>query len=268
MDWSKTKTIFIIVFSILNVFLFTLYLNRYTEGQNIEVLSSTTVEERLAIDNINVSKASSVMVEDAYYVSGSVHKFESQEIEKLENQTIEFKPESQIVGTFIEPLPITEENKLEKLVQDNIIKGSSYGLWKIDEENRNATFFQKVNDRLVYYNQKARLVVYWNEENELVRYEQTMLDNLEDYSESKNLLPTIQAMSNLYSKGLLVANSTVTDISLGYSTLVQQADTQVFAPTWRILVEREDGKIDEHFVNAVEGRIIEIPTEEDSSAVK
>lgn len=251
MDWNKTKTIFIIVFSILNVFLFSLYLNRYTEGQNIEVLSTTTTEERLKLDNINVSKASSVTVEEAYYVSGSVHNFSSEELEKLENQTWEFKPDSQIVGTFVKPLPISEENSLETLVRDNIFKGSLYGLWKIDEEAHMATFFQKVNNRLVYYNQKAKLVVYWNEKIELTSYEQTILDNLEDYSEAKNLLPTIQAVSNLYSKGLLVANSTVTDVSLGYSTLVQQADTQVFAPTWRILVEREDGKIDEHFVNAV-----------------
>ena len=268
MDWNKTKTIFIIVFSIFNVFLFSLYLNRYTAGQNIEVLSSTTTEERLKVENINVSKASSVTVEEAYYVSGSVHNFKPEEIEELENQTVEFKPDAQIVGTFIKPIPITEENSIETLISDNIFKGSSYGLWKKDEEARMAIFFQKVNDRLVYYNQKAKLVVYWNENNELISYEQTILDNLEDYSESKNLLPTIQAVSNLYSKGLLVANSTVTDISLGYFTLVQQAETQVFAPTWRILVEREDGTIDEHFVNAVEGRIIEIPTEVDSSAVE
>ena len=54
MDWNKTKTIFIIVFSILNVFLLSLYLGRYNESQQMDKPSDTPISEKLAIDNIKI----------------------------------------------------------------------------------------------------------------------------------------------------------------------------------------------------------------------
>ncbi|TQR20044.1 hypothetical protein FG384_09105 [Psychrobacillus vulpis] len=267
MDWNKTKTIFIIVFSILNVFLFSLYLNRYNDASKVQVPSDTPIEERLLLDNIKFPKLES-LVQEASYVSGNVHLFSEEELNKLSNQTIEMKNGSELVSIFNKPLPITEENSLEKLVHDNVLKGDSYGLWKIDEENNSAILFQKVNSRLVYYNPNAMLIVHWNDEKEIIQYNQTILDNLEDYNESKNLLPYMQAIKVLYSRGLLKPDSTVKEIKLGYSTLAQVTETQVFAPTWHVLVELSDKTSEEYFVNAVEGRIIEIPKETEQLEVE
>ena len=50
----------------------------------------------------------------------------------------------------------------------------------------------------------------------------------------------IEAINTLYSRDYLKKDSTVTNISLGYSTLIQLTKTQVFAPTWRVRVELED----------------------------
>jgi len=38
---------------------------------------------------------------------------------------------------------------------------------------------------------------------------------------------------------------------------VQLTEKQVFAPTWRVHVELHDGKNEDYFINAVEGKIIE-----------
>ena len=46
-------------------------------------------------------------------------------------------------------------------------------------------------------------------------------------------------------------------MTLGYSTLVQVTETQVFAPTWHVRVELKDGIIEDYFINAIEGKIIE-----------
>lgn len=258
LDWNKTKTIFIIVFSILNVFLVTLYLNRYNDGIDIEKANDIPIEDQLFVDNIKVPKAEA-LIKQASYVSGKVHMFNQEEIEKLTNQTAVVKNNYQLFSTFKEPLPITEENTIEKLLKENIISGSSYGLWKEDEENNSATFFQKVNNRLVYHNSNAKVVAYWNDDKELIGYEQTLLDNLEDFNKPQNLLSTTQAINALYFKLLLKPNSTVKEIKLGYSTLALEAETQVFAPTWHLNVELADGTEEDHFVNAVEGRVIEIP---------
>ena len=89
MDWNKTKTIFIIVFSILNVFLLSLYLNRYNESQQIGERNETPIEEKLILDNIKILEPGS-QIKEASYVSGNVHNFSLDEIEKkLDNQTVE-----------------------------------------------------------------------------------------------------------------------------------------------------------------------------------
>lgn len=255
------------MFSVLNVFLFSLYINRYNAALEVVELSDTPIEERLLLDNITVPKMDTV-IQEAAYVSGNVHLFEPTELEKIQNQEIELKEGYLLSGTFKDALQITEENTLEKLVHDNVFKGSSYKLWKKDEENQSAIFFQYVNDRLVYNNQNAKIIVYWNDEKELIRYEQTLLDNLEDFKESQSLLSPMQAIKVLYKRALLKPESEVKEIKLGYSTLAQLTDTQVFAPTWHIFVELPDGTSEDYFVNAVEGRIIEIPKEAEAVEVE
>ena len=47
-------------------------------------------------------------------------------------------------------------------------------------------------------------------------------------------------------------------MKLGYSTLIQVTQTQVFAPTWEVRVQVADGKEEQYFVNAVEGKVIDI----------
>lgn len=244
-----------------------LYVNRYNDAQNVVEPMDTPIEERLLSDNIKVPKTESY-IQEASYVSGNVHLFSIEELDELTDQTLEVKDGFQLIGTFEEPLPITTEDSLEKLVKANVIRGDSYGLWKIDEEEQSATFFQKVNDRLVYHNKNAQVIVYWNDEKELIGYEQTVLDNLEDYDEVKKLVSPMLVIKVLYSSSLLKADSTVKDIRLGYSTLATLTETQVFAPTWYVPVELSDGTMEEYFVNAVEGRISEIPKKTEQPEVK
>lgn len=267
MDWNKTKTIFIIVFSILNVFLLSLYMNRYNESQQIGKSNDTSIEEKLFLDNIKILETDN-KIKEASYVSGNVHNFSLEEIEELDNQTVEIPTSYQIVSTFKEPIKITDENTLEKIVHEQVIRGSTYGLWKKDEENKTAILFQQVNKRFVYYNTNAKLVVHWNDDNELIGYEQTILDDLENYKVSQKLLPHLQAITTLYGNSQLKPDSTIKEIELGYSTLAQLTETQVFAPTWHILVELLDGTIEEYFVNAVEGRVIEIQKETEQTVVE
>ena len=75
--------------------------------------------------------------------------------------------------------------------------------------------------------------------------------------EAKAYLP-IQVLQALYSKGLLPMDSRIISMKLGYSTLVQTRQTQVFAPTWEVRVRNAEGQVTEHFVNGIEGKVIDI----------
>ncbi|MET1014870.1 MAG: two-component system regulatory protein YycI [Paenisporosarcina sp.] len=260
LDWNKTKTIFIIVFSILNVFLYSLYLNRHNASLEIEPLSEASISERLQAENIQYESLAKT-IEPESYIAGNVRIFSSDNIEPRENQSFEIVDAgSKLVATFKNPVAtpnVKDAASFEDFAVKNIDNGSFYKLWKIDKEAGKAVLFQTVKDRLIYYNSGATLTIYWNEESEIIRYEQTQFVELEDFPETVDLLPEEEAVSVLYNNNVLQPNSTILNLVLGFSTLVQFTESQVFAPTWRVRVKLEDGSEEDYFVNAVEGKIIE-----------
>ena len=143
----------------------------------------------------------------------------------------------------------------------NVYEGASYLLWDVDLEQREAMFFQRVNDRTLYYNENGFVKVYWDAEGQVYQYEQTMLENLGELDQQENIMPPLQIISILYAKNLLKSDARITSMKLGYYTLVQFTQTQVFAPTWEVRVRTADDKEEEYFVNAVEGKVIDLQIE-------
>ncbi|QCR34307.1 two-component system regulatory protein YycI [Lysinibacillus sp. SGAir0095] len=261
MDWSKSKSIFIVVFLILDVFLYSLYLNRHTEAQLAqgESLSEKTIEARLKEDNITYGMLPT-NIEKAAYISGKVVNFE-EESPKIENAKDVWIDKNKLVVTLKEPVEIKnidEATSYNDFLKLNVYEGASYTLWQIDKENKSATFFQTVNTRTLYYILNGLVTVYWNDQNEIVEYEQTLLEDIAAYEEEKVLSTPLTAIQNLYNKGLLLPNSKITKMNLGYTTLVQFTQTQVFVPTWEIQVQTENGEVREYFVNAVQGGVLDL----------
>ena len=258
MDWSKSKSIFIVVFLILNVFLYSLYLNRHTEAQLVEVLGEKTIEAQLQDDHITYGVLPT-NIEKAAYISATVKNFEEEQIVLQNVQKVIVENKNKLMVTLKEPVKISkldQEESYRNFLQYQVYEGASYSLWKVDQENRKVTFFQQLNDRKIYYNINGVLTVYLNDKDEIISYEQTLLDNIEEYNKEKTLLPPIQVVQALYGKRLLKPESKITEMKLGYSTLIQ-LKTQVFVPTWEVRVKTKDNVQEEYFVNAVEGKVID-----------
>ncbi len=266
MDWNKTKTIFIIVFSILNVFLYSLYLNRYTEAQNVQVVGETSIEEALQLDNISYEELPT-NYEEASYVLAEVVTFSEEELEQLGKQSFDFVEDSHLISTLKGPFNIRNSKgdyEFTPFLTKYVLGGEEYVLWEVSKERQQALFFQTVNDNPIYFNKNAMLTVYWDEDENITHYEQWMFGKFESYNKKKDLLPPIQALNTLYSRGYLKQDSKVTYMKLGYSTLIQLTETQVFAPTWHIHVELLDGEKENYFINAIDGKIIEFQSETDN----
>ncbi|WP_397536670.1 two-component system regulatory protein YycI [Rummeliibacillus pycnus] len=264
MDWNKTKTIFIIVFSILNVFLYWSYVNKYNEDKKIEFIGETdNISARLKEENITF-KDQTEESENVSYISGKIKQFSQDELSHLENQHIQINNGTDLESKIISPTPLTEitDESLTDFVEHNVYKGSSYKLWKINKEQKEAIFFQISENRMIYYNQNAEIKIHWNDGLEITRYEQKMFDSLKSFGE-KYTLNSTQAVKAILAKGYLPANSTVTKTQLGYSTLVLLTETQVLSPTWYVHVvlpkdkKGEKREVD-YFVNAVDGTIVDI----------
>ena len=265
MDWNRTKTIFIIVFAILNVFLYTLYVDRVTGAKDLETLTAPdiNIEEKFEQDRITVENLPP-KVEELGYVSGKLKVFNQEEIDSLANQSAAIVDGTRVISTLKEPLELSDVKKEEsytEFLDSFVLSGNQYVLWSVNEEKGEATFLQAVEDRPIYYTQPL-LTVHFNESDEIIRYEQRMFEDFEEFNTTKNIVQPTTALNTLYTREMLPSDSAITSIDLGYSTLVQLTETQVFAPTWHIHVELADGQTDDFFINAVEGKVIELQQDE------
>lgn len=264
MDWSKTKTIFIIVFSILNVFLYSVYINNYNEEQELEVLGESNIESDLKNANISVGNLP-VSTEKVTYVSGKINTFDNFDFDQVtKNQIITVSDNMIIEGTMKKPekLEALNDKTLTEFLKRTVFKGEEYRLWQINKSAREATFFQVMNDKTIFYNQSATIKVYWSEKEEITKYEQTMFGSLKAVGEKSMLIKPIQAIKTIFEKGYLKDHTTISFVNLGYSTLVPLTETQVLSPTWHIraMVPDENGrkKQQDFFVNAVDNQILDI----------
>lgn len=253
MDWSKTKTIFIITFLILDLFLGYQFMQKRTSSQ-LDVILETTIEEQLeanGITYVDIPKE----VTKASYVSGKSKIFTRQEIEKLTNQKITTSNQSVLQSVFTHPVALADVKdpiSLSDFLQKNIINGKSYAFWTFDEKSRTIICFQTYGNKMIYKNVSSMLLLHLNDKKEVVSYEQTMLDDLEKYEKKQDVIPAIKAIETLYKKDYLKPGDRVTTIELGYYALVQFTASQVLTPTWHVVV---NGKKD-YFIHAFEGQII------------
>lgn len=263
MDWNKTKTIFIVAFSILNLFLYSLYLNRYTEAQNLQTMGETSIEDLLKNDNISYGEFPEYNPEMSY-VSADTAIFSKIELKKFAKQEFTISDNTILNSQLSEPFNIknTKGNyQFDKFLADYVPYGKEYLLWEVVEENQFAIFFQKVDQYPIYFNYDAMLTVYWDADGNITNYEQQRFGEFDSFNKKKNILSPLDVINILYSRDYLKKDSTVTSISLGYSTLITLSKTQVFAPTWRVRVELKEGGVEDHFVNAIEGKVVEFQSE-------
>ncbi|MGH2316144.1 two-component system regulatory protein YycI [Planococcus sp. SE5232] len=261
MDWNKTKTIFIIVFSILNVFLYSLYLDRYTESKNTEVLSESSVEEKMKGDEITYSNLPEI-TESMPYIRGETKLLTAKEAPQ-ENVQVNIQDGKQLQVAYEAPVPLTggEESAeaLTMFVEENVHEGASYELWEIDEEQNKAVFFQSFEGDTLYLSKDGKLTVYWDNAGNIVRYEQTMFTDIIENEEPKELVSAIRAIHTLYQKNMLERELAITKTELGYSVHVQVSENRhMFVPTWHIQAELSDGSRQDFFVNAVKDGVIEL----------
>ena len=202
------------------------------------------------------------------YVSADTASFSKDELDKFKNQTFVISSETILKSTLNESFKIKNSKgdyQFKTFLEDYVPYGKEYLLWEIIEENQFAVFFQKVEDYPIYFNTNAMLIIFWDAEGNIVNYEQQRFGEFEHFNKKKDILSPRDVINTLYSRDFLKKDSKVTSVSLGYSTLITLTKTQVFAPTWRVRVELKNGEYEDHFVNAIEGKIVEFQNERDEN---
>lgn len=264
MDWSKTKTIFIIVFMILDIFLLTLFINKYNESQ-YDFLGEAKLEDSLQLENIEYELPLSKEFEKQPYLNAITKAFTEEEIQELKNQSVEIINSTTITSKLEDgDYVLSEKFKPEELndfISQNVLHGDSYSYWGIDEDQQRVLYYQTYKDKPLFQNINGQLVIYFNEDRKIVSYTQTLMTDFEEFTDTKSVITPIQAVETLYDKEKLLPDSSLGMPEIGFYTLVPEAERQVMAPAWHFTVTK-DGQSDHLFVNAFEGNIIEFSSTE------
>jgi regulatory protein YycI of two-component signal transduction system YycFG len=260
MDWSKTTSIFIMVFLILDIFLLYQFLEK-KENYQYEYMTQASIEERLEKEEIKYVALSKQKRTDQFLLAQS-KTFVEEEVENLPNQQIKVADQTMLTGTFYRPFQLSKEfqsSELEQLVKGYLLNGKDYRFWSYDEANGVIIFYQTWDQKMFFNNSKGKITLYVNQNHEVISYEQTYLEKMEKFKEQKEVVPAIKAIEVLYLNGDIQSNNEITKVELGYYNSLQTTSaTHLLVPVWRVVV---NDKVD-LFVNAFDRRVITLNTEE------
>lgn len=256
MQWNQIKTLFILCFLVLNIYLLYLLLDKQKEA-DIGVIEreDATLEEQLESENITYGDLPDVEDKEAF-LSVKQKKFEKEDKKHLDdfsNQESIILDDNFIISEYKDPIKIPSDasaGTLSNLIKNDMLYSEEYEFWSWNEQYNVLVFFQEKNERPIYFNRNGIILVFLNEKNEAISYVQTMLGDTEEAEDKKSLIQPIKAIETLYLTNQLNAGENVSNMKMGYHTRVPLADgIQVFVPTWKVSIDEERN----YFVNAIEG---------------
>lgn len=259
MRWGSIKTLFIICFLILDIYL----VLEIVDKRQSEDLS--TLEDTPRIDTLRANFEGFEMLENlseeemqASYLSLQPRKFTAEDLQELEsagNQNSTAVSEGNIlISEYEEPVAVPSEAtnaEMETMIEETAVFADNYTFWEKEDNTNTLIFFQEIADRPLYYSQSALLLVFLNEENEMTHYIQTEMEEDEDWEgEQRSLIQPVDALTYLDNNADdLLFGDEITDAELGHQTLVPLQESQVYVPSWRIEFNNDKN----YLVNAVEG---------------
>jgi regulatory protein YycI of two-component signal transduction system YycFG len=262
LDWSRIKTIFILTFLVLDLFLAIQYYQKRSNYQ-LDVIAESSIEEQLKENDITYGQLPKNSLKESY-IAGNSKEFTEKTVAGMKGQSIEIYKD--VIQSRLKNLvKIPEKNRiffLENFVKEYVWNGSSYRFCRIDENSRTIYFCQIYKDRLIYNIESSVVEIKYNENREIYAYRQRYLEDLKDMVDKENVqevLPAIKAIENLYVKDELKPGDSVTQVDFGYYTVIPLSTGEKFiAPAWHLVVNEEQ----DYFVNAIEGQVNKIEEEQ------
>ncbi|UCZ53222.1 two-component system regulatory protein YycI [Bacillus shivajii] len=243
MDFSKTKSIFILTFLILNIFLGHQLFEKRTSG-DIGALSQSTLQEELNEWNIDVKINDSEETKYGSYITGTLTTFDAEYLqEELDRQTI-YVNDYQIIAEMDDPYILADGNlpaSVDAFLQQYVINGQEYEFSNYDEEQQIITLHQTYEGRPIdkYSPSRVHLVLYLNDDLEVIAYTQEYMA-ISPQGREQEMLTPMKAVEALLKEQLIPEGTVIDNARLGYNSEIQPTgEIQVFAPVWQIQVGEE-----------------------------
>lgn len=274
MDFKRIQMILIATFSILNLYLLSVLLDK-NEALNFGNASSVVnLQEGLRNDSITAPELSTENREIPF-IKTDKDTYLADHFKDLPNQTTKMEG-SKLVSILTEPiqLKLTEGNNLpvqlaplqEFMDQGNILKGEEYVFLSYQVINRQIIFMQVVNS-IPIADSTGSLIFTLNKDLEVISYEQTHTGPAEIQGRNRTVISEQNAIESLYLSNQIPSKSTIKNLTLAYFQTLSLDDMNIYSPMWYVEIVRENVPVQVKRVDALTGNIITISkiTEPESS---
>ncbi|MED0852154.1 two-component system regulatory protein YycI [Bacillus altitudinis] len=287
MEWNKTKTIFILAFLVLDIFLgFQYFEKRSTD--HFAIIEKTDTLEEMKADGIKYGNLSDeakigyrITAEKKQYTKKDVDGLADQKTKSTFPKTEKDDPVTLLEMTFNKPVALPKkdmETAATNLVSQRLLDGKNYKLWSIDEESGEIIFFQTYKGKYIFQEGLddtetiGKITLDVNDQNEVVSYRQSMVTSINEVRK-ETLVPALETVKDLYTQNMLSQNTTVKKVELGYYTQYPGASTQVMVPVWRVEIEgvatgSKKKTEEEYLINAIDGSTLDHIEKEDKSSLE
>lgn len=242
MDWGRAKTVLILAFFALNMVLGYQLWQEWRERIDSTVdWTSLPVDARQMMQDKNIRIEAKIPTDTPSLRDITYKLLLPGSGEERERIAIEPPPETRIVFS---------SKELQQALGDVIPELSRYRFDYYGSGSEGEYVFNRMIDGLPLFD--VKLILYYSEQ-KIQGYRQDLIETLpSEGGPDQRVLPATQALTSLILKKYLPANASVKEVQLGYHGQgIFSSDTQVAAPSWRVLLE--DGNL--FYVNAVSGEV-------------
>jgi regulatory protein YycI of two-component signal transduction system YycFG len=269
MDFRRIEVIFIVVFAILNAYLFGSYWQYQLEAGTTSSSNSSensTILKEMRNDQITYMPLSDKK-SSGYYASATVDNSLKDDIKHLADQSarvVDNRVESTLdEGFTIDPKQ--PQKTLNPFIKNryNVVFGTEYR-YNANLSSSNQVIYTQMIDGHAVYSKAAKLIFYVNASNEVTGYSQGHLVNEKQLREESELISQTRALTWLYQYNEIQNNSKIEWADLGYTNLLTTDNGVVYVPTWIIGVKSKSSTgIQIKRINAFSGVLIKKDREEE-----
>ncbi|WP_028978112.1 two-component system regulatory protein YycI [Sporolactobacillus terrae] len=267
MNWSRTKSIFIICFLLLDVFL---VFEMYMRQQDENFVNYHDESQRY---NYKLETVIPTMPQDITFLRGTRMDWSRNKDQLVqvaakgkvrEKQGFALDQNNlQLVSTFKRPISIghIDSEDVQQDLLGNVYQGQEYKYWPFTSSSTEIKFAQTYRGRPVYIStrNKLQMLDFTIEDNKVTGFKQSYFSLTE-----KNKVDPInaeQAINSLAERTDLVGYNRlhIKAIELCYLNTVgdESSEPLIFVPAWHFVVHTVNGTSD-YFVNAVSRNVLTI----------
>lgn len=242
MDWKHAKTLFIIVFVLVNIGLIVVYINKVNNSVVQE--SNAQSEVNFSKEGIKIPKLPEYNDKEMQAITGRSKTFNSDSAVGVYSLT---EKDTQINKDI--DLEINKEqnqNTFKQFIDKESYKGNDYQYSK-DASNKNKAIYEQTYEGLPILSNNKGQIAFNLENDKANKYTQTYLDKLKpgngDNNHKQKIATARTALETLYFNTYLKKGDTVQSVRLGYYSVVKEISGQVLVPSWEVKIKtKENGK--------------------------